>query len=189
MVILVDQDNTLNKMWETFVEHASHHCKRHFPFLKADDLDVYNLAETLGIKDPDEQRDLFRAVFTNPNFWLDIPPLDGAVEGMRWLTNHPKVKQLIIVTHPWDGYDECDALKRQWVRRHMPFFDTADMCFTRHKHLLSGGDILIDDAPANLCTFPNDTIRISYPYNYECDSTYTAQNWEDVIRILDRRLR
>ncbi|NGP89724.1 5' nucleotidase, NT5C type [Fodinibius halophilus] len=80
-----------------------------------------------------------------PNFFSDLPPIDGAIEGFRALSNH--YDTYILSTAPW-GNPTAWIDKVKWVQRHLPEVGYKRLILSHNKHL-NKGDYLIDDRTAN----------------------------------------
>ena len=74
--------------------------------------------------------------------------------------------------------------KVKWIRKYLPSFDKKNVVFCNDKNLINA-DVLIDDAPHNLESFPNKTICFDMPYNKEAKCDYRAFSWDDINNIFD----
>lgn len=80
-----------------------------------------------------------------PNFFRNLPPIDGAIEGFRQLSE--QYETYILSTAPWRNPTAwIDKVK--WVHNHLPEAGHKRLILSHHKNL-NKGDYLIDDRKAN----------------------------------------
>lgn len=102
----VDIDGVLNKHREQFCE-----------ILKAKtglDLDPESIT-TIPLHDDPSQgvsRDNERIVFNSPEYWSDMPPLEGAAENLKRLRNSLGLKVRIFSHRPWPDLSPYEAGER-----------------------------------------------------------------------------
>jgi len=128
------------------------------------------------------------SILAQPGFFLDLPALPGALEGLRRLSDGGH--NVMLVTSPPNIPSMSD--KATWIKTQMPWFNVhKNLILTYQKNLVKG-DILFDDGPHNITRYrqawPNAAIAtIAYPYNEsaqsQCDlvtGTYldTAAAWD-----------
>lgn len=118
-----------------------------------------------------------------------------AVEEMKKLHEDERV-ELYIVTSPYIGHRFCEVEKRDWIKKHLPFFPQRDVVFTAHKHLFDV-DVLIDDKRENIEKFSETreygkVIVYAHKYNKIFDNMseslciYRHDNWREIgMRISD----
>lgn len=80
-----------------------------------------------------------------PDFFSDLPPIDGAIEAFRKLRKQYDV--YILSTAPWRN-PSAWVDKLRWVHKHLPEAGHKRLILTHNKHL-NKGDYLIDDRTAN----------------------------------------
>lgn len=80
-----------------------------------------------------------------PDFFRDLPPVDGAIEGFRTLQEN--FDTYILSTAPWNNPSAWTD-KHLWVKRHLPKAGYKRLILSHHKNL-NYGDYLIDDRKAN----------------------------------------
>lgn len=76
-------------------------------------------------------------------FYLDLEPLPGAVEGVKFLQKHFEV---YIATRPSYMNAHCYTEKRIWIEKYLGLETCKNLGLTPNKNLLIG-DCLIDDVP------------------------------------------
>lgn len=80
-----------------------------------------------------------------PDFFRDLPPVYGAIEGFRTLQEH--FDTYILSTAPWNNPSAWTD-KHLWVKKHLPEAGYKRLILSHHKNL-NYGDYLIDDRKAN----------------------------------------
>lgn len=80
-----------------------------------------------------------------PNFFRDLPPIDGAIDGYRKLSR--EYETYILSTAPWRN-PTAWVDKLLWVQDHLPKAAHKRLILTHNKQLHKG-DYLIDDRTAN----------------------------------------
>lgn len=134
--------------------------KDHDDNLTIDDLKEWELSKSVkkGAKIND--------YLYTPNFFLDVDPIDGALQGLKALQDAGH--HVVILSAPsWPGNSASDKIS--WMRKHAPFINKRDIILGHNKFLVRG-DVLIDDSPTNIQSYrahwPSATIMtISYPFN------------------------
>lgn len=119
------------------------------------------------------------------DFYANLKPIDGALEGVKKL--HKFADVYLVTSIPLDLPDALHAntleAKRRWVKRHLPFIGQHKIIVSHHKAMVRG-DILVDDKAQNIDEWmATGRIGIVYdnPWNRECDASYRACNWDDVV--------
>ena len=87
-------------------------------------------------------RKLARTHVNRTRWFLDLPVIEGAIEGMNELAEHGNVW---IATKPLEANYTCRDDKAAWVRRHMGEEWERRMFITPDKSVLNG-TLLLDDA-------------------------------------------
>jgi 5'(3')-deoxyribonucleotidase len=107
-----------------------------------------------------------------PGFFQDLPPIDGAIDGFRQLSQH--YDTYILSTAPWDNPSAWKD-KLLWIKEHLPELGYKRLTLSHHKNL-SRGDYLIDDRTANgAAEFSGEHIQFGKaPY----------KNWDAVLDYL-----
>ena len=111
--------------------------------------DRYNSDVTIDdVTQWDLPRDMVQ-IFIEPGFFLHLPPIPGAIDGVRDLLSWGH--EIIIATnHSNNDYIAAD--KVLWVQRNLPML-AANMMIGARKDVLHG-DIIIDDNPDYLINSP-----------------------------------
>ncbi len=129
-------------------------------------------------------------ILERPGFFRSLPPLDGALDGIRALEAHGH--SVTICTAP--SGPQSAAEKIQWVQEHLGW-DHRRMILTHNKSWIEA-DILIDDGPSNLRKWVprRPALAIGYPYNHGIEGVWYAgmyydprAAWDRIVDICNRR--
>jgi len=102
-----------------------------------------------------------------PGFFADLKPIEGAIEGVRQLSEAGHEIYIVSASRPAAYTD-----KYNWLMKHMPFLDYHKIIFTHSKGIIDG-DALIDDGVHNLEAFYNHhkgsrlCVVVDAPHNKE----------------------
>lgn len=80
---------------------------------------------------------------SRPGFFLELPPIPGAIEGFHYLLAHPGFETYIL-TAPSVKNSHSYSEKRIWIEKHLGIEATYKLIISPAKHLTKG-DYLIDD--------------------------------------------
>lgn len=102
--------------------------------------------------------------FEDMERYRNLPPLPGAVEGLKEIHN---AGHEIIISTAVAG--ESASAKFFWCRKYLPFVPMNHIMVGGRKDVIKG-DILIDDAPKNLTAYQKawptaKLFSIEYPFN------------------------
>ena len=135
-------------------------------------------------------------IFIEPGFFLHLPPIPGAIDGVRDLLSWGH--EIIIATnHSNNDYIAAD--KVLWVQRNLPMLSNNMMIGAR-KDVLQG-DIIIDDNPDYLVNSPcpikicMDRPWNRYTHQYTDEGLtiicapnsqfYRVYNWQDILNLFE----
>jgi 5'-nucleotidase len=120
-----------------------------------------------------------------PNFYQDLEPVPGAIDGMKALMDMGH--EVKIVT----SIPKCAGLayegKLQWLREHMPFFPLKKFYAVSEKTEVRG-DILLDDGIHNLFPFRDDG-RLAVAFDRPWNQTYDGprvNGWAEFVEYVRR---
>ncbi|KAM5152207.1 5'(3')-deoxyribonucleotidase, mitochondrial [Mantella aurantiaca] len=85
------------------------------------------------------------SIWEGKNFFLELDPIDGAVEAVKEMSNLPNT-DVFICTSPIKRYQYCPYEKYAWVEKHLGHEFLEQIILTRDKTVVSA-DLLIDDRP------------------------------------------
>ena len=138
-------------------------------------------------KAPGGYEALHRFAVTQRNLFKDLPPMPGAPQALRKLSD-ADVRIRIITHRMFIKYFHRVAAQQtiEWLDSHdIPYWD---LCFMKDKAAV-GADLYIEDSPDNieqLRADGNDTIVFSNSTNLHCPPPRT-ENWEEVFEIVMRK--
>lgn len=117
-----------------------------------------------------------------PGFFSSLPPIDGAIEGVKGLVD--RGHDVLVASSPvvWEA---CKG-KYQWFHMHLRvpgILHMEDLMLGRDKGWLKG-DLIVDDGLHNLQCSEVLGVAFDRPWN-EAWGGLRAHNWEDVLRIVD----
>jgi len=117
----------------------------------------------------------FWQMLEDGTFFADLPPMEGAIETLEWLSN---THELIIVSAGPLIPNSCTP-KLEWVRRFLPFFNPDNVVLCMNKSLIIA-DYLIDDQTKNLERFTGTGILYASNPSYADSDFPKVRNWEDI---------
>lgn len=118
-----------------------------------------------------------------PGFFADLPVIEGAQEGIRFLQQH---YQVYIVTAASE-FRNAMADKHDWLQAHFPSIHWKQMIFCGDKSVI-GTDYMLDDHAFNLETFRGKGLLFTAYHNIEETRFPRLNNWEEVIAFFREEL-
>lgn len=177
MLILIDQDGVLADFDNAF--HAAWEALDHpHPALPPSERRNFYVRDDY----PVHLRPTVEEIYTSPGFFRNLPPIEGAIEGVCELLalGH----DVRICTSPLNQYRHCVLEKYEWVEQHLGVdFVNHRMIVTKDKTLVHG-DILVDDKPCVTGVRNPDWRHVVFdqPYNRLVDGArMTWATWRDVL--------
>lgn len=177
MIVLVDQDGPLANFERGFLENW----RAQFPnelWIPPEQRTTFYPREQY----PRELRDKVESIYFAQGFYLNLPPVDGAVEAIREIMRLGH--DVRICTSPLSRYENCVLEKYQWVERHLGR-DFIDRIFLAKDKTFIRGDILIDDNPwvRGVCEPAWEHIVFDLPFNRNVASKrrISWSNWKEVL--------
>lgn len=176
--ILVDQDEVLAKWVERVIDWWNNDKGTN---LTVDDIHSWDLKNDLG----EGSEDFMRSCMRYSEFYRDLDPMPGAIDGMRSLIDMGH--DVLIVTATPRCATNAYGGKVEWIRRNMPFFNIDNFCSVTRKDVVSG-DILLDDGMHNIEAFhrtKRDTCVFTRPWNKNAKApTFRANSWSDFVELI-----
>ncbi|MGC4001582.1 MAG: hypothetical protein QM767_30625 [Anaeromyxobacter sp.] len=124
-----------------------------------------------------EHRDAHEAMLHEGAFFADLPPMPGAAEVVRRLSERYEV----FVASAATEYPASFSAKFGWLRRHLPFHPGSHVVFCGDKSILAA-EYLIDDSPHHFARFRGQGILFSAPKNLRETRYSRVASWEEVAR-------
>jgi len=153
-VIFLDMDETLVNLVDPWMSYLNEASGRNFT---REDVGAYNMEKMYT--DKLSRTKIFKP-FKTKGFWVDLPPLEGAIDFVRELDVSYTV---YLATIPAVG-KVCGYEKEKWMGKHLPFLDRTRLILCHHKYLLRG-KALVDDNPKYLCHFQGKRLLFDKPWN------------------------
>jgi 5'-nucleotidase len=133
----------------------------------------------LGALIPVEQREEFNAIPHSDGFFADIELIAGSREALLELSrNHD-----VYITSAAMEVPSSFADKFQWLETHFPFIPPSRIVFCGEKSIINA-DVLIDDRSRHFKGFRGVGILFTAPHNVAEHADLRANNWDDVLQIL-----
>jgi 5'-nucleotidase len=134
----------------------------------------------LGALIPAEQREEFNAIPHGDGFFADIELIAGSREALLELSR----KHDIFITSAAMEVPGSFADKFQWLETHFPFIPPNRIVFCGEKSIINA-DVLIDDRSRHFKGFRGVGILFTAPHNIAEHADLRANNWQDVLEILN----
>lgn len=186
LTVLCDMDSIVTDLMQKVLDHYN---RDHNDKVTKSDFKTWDIARNVKIG-----QDIYK-YFYRDGFFLDLPAIPGAIEGLRAI--QALGHHLVLVSAPsWPGTSASDKIS--WVKKHLPFINKRDIILGHNKHLIKG-DIFIDDSPDNISDYrehwPHAKIMtISHPYNEEVKDVVdvfaesyleTEKAWGTIYRAIE----
>jgi 5'-nucleotidase len=129
-----------------------------------------------------EQRELFHAIPHAEGFFADMNLIAGSREALLELSRHHD----IFITSAAMEVPGSFADKFQWLETHFPFIPPSRIVFCGDKNIVNA-DVLIDDRSRHFKGFRGAGVLFTAPHNVNEPADLRANNWNDVLEILEVR--
>jgi 5'-nucleotidase len=129
---------------------------------------------------PEMRAEFERLVNEGGNFFADLELMEGSQEALRRLSEN---YEIFIASAAMDVPTSFDA-KFKWLQQHFSFIPPSHYVFCGDKSILLA-DYLIDDRPRHFERFAGTGILFTAPHNARKDAPLRANNWADVVQILE----
>ncbi len=134
----------------------------------------------LGALIPVEQREEFSSIPHSDGFFADVALIPGSREALLELSrNHD-----IFITSAAMEVPSSFADKFAWLETHFPFIPPSRIVFCGDKGIINA-DVLIDDRSRHFKRFRGTGILFTAPHNVAEAADFRANNWNDVLEILE----
>jgi 5'(3')-deoxyribonucleotidase len=130
------------------------------------------------------RRDLF-ALLARPGLFLEAPPFPGAIAAMRRLVDDGH-DVAVVTSAPMQVAPDSARQKWLWCGEHLTDAGIPHGFVVTEDKWLVRGDVLVDDAPAQLDRFPSRTIGVRYPWNRESRADAWVASLGEVPDVLRR---
>lgn len=167
--VLVDMDGVLADVYRQFLK------------LEAKETDILrNIEETNG-KLESEAFPFFETHVRSEGFFRTAPTIKDSIEGLEYLNN----KYEVIILSSATEFPQSLSEKELWLQEHYPFIHWTQIVLCGRKDVVSG-DIMIDDHPKNLNSFPGERIIFTQPHNINLSipDCKRVSGWNEIMNIL-----
>lgn len=172
LTILIDMDDTLENLCETWVMFLNERYKTTIQKDEITDWDISRFFPNLS------REDIFSPLLEE-ELWKRVKPLPGAVETVQKLIDEGNKIVVVTASHQ----DTVSMKLNNVLFKYFPFLSNNDVIVAAQKNLIKG-DVLIDDAPHNFAGRNGFGILISAPHNVGFDEKkfglVRANNWNEV---------
>jgi 5'-nucleotidase len=170
-VLLLDMDEVVVDFTNAWIERFYH---KTGISLNREDWKAWDLKNIL----PENVFEEFVATLREPGFFRNLPPMKGAIEGIRELNDYYDI--VFLTASSQYAYND----KFHWIEENLSFVKKPNLILTHRKDLVIG-EYLVDDAPHNLIHSPAKTkIVFDAPWNRDLKTFTRVYNWEQLISIL-----
>jgi len=128
---------------------------------------------------PHDRREEFAAIPDGDGFFADLEVIEGSREALLELSRHHDV---FIASAAMEVPTSFDA-KFKWLQQHFPFIPPSRIVFCGDKNIIDA-DILVDDRSRHFREFRGTGILFTAPHNLAERAPLRADNWNDVLQIL-----
>lgn len=140
--------------------------------LVLDDIQHWNIANYVK---PEVGQKIFDYLLT-PGLYDNVQEIPGALTGVETLRNAG-----FSIVFATASYSES---KLEWLYQHRLLQSRDEIIFLSDKSLVRA-DIIVDDRYETIQKFPGHAILFSRPWNYTANWSWRANNWNDVIRLVN----
>jgi len=166
--IAIDMDETI---CDTITRHIDWYNAEFKQNLKAHDL----LGTKIYNRVPAEHLAQVRSYPDNPEFFMDLAPLDDAIGVIRELNQH---FDIYIATAAMEHPASFTA-KYDWLVKYLPFLSPMNFIFCGDKGIVHA-DYLIDDSSRHFKYFSGQGVLFTAPHNVNEVAGVRVDNWHDV---------
>lgn len=171
--IAIDMDEVIA---DAFVKHLDQYNQQAGANLTREMISRKGLNALISV----EQREVFHAIPHADGFFADMDLVTGSREALLELSrNHD-----IFITSAAMEVPGSFADKFQWLGTHFPFIPPSRIVFCGDKNIINA-DVLIDDRSRHFEGFRGTGILFTAPHNATEAAELRANNWNDVLKILE----
>ncbi|RYY75011.1 MAG: 5'-3'-deoxyribonucleotidase [Gammaproteobacteria bacterium] len=166
--IAIDMDETI---CDTMARHIDWYNLEFKQNLKKADLmgkKIYNHV-------PPEHLARVRSYPDNAEFFEDLEPLEGAIEGIKELNQR---FDIYIATAAME-HPSSFSVKYEWLIKHLPFLSPMNFVFCGDKGVVNA-DYLIDDSARHFRFFSGQGVLFTAPHNVNEETEVRVNNWQEI---------
>jgi 5'(3')-deoxyribonucleotidase len=183
MRIICDLDNTICETNKYFLYNCKIRFARHDLSYDKDGLIDYHLTDWFvknNLATEVEAKAMKEEIFNDENYWASIPLFLNAADVLEKIN---KEHELFLASDAITVYnDVCMTGKKKWLKRFLPFINTAQLIFIKNKSMLVG-DYLIEDVVEQVMNFKGTKVLFDYHYNRNYKPDFRVFNWKQIEGI------
>jgi hypothetical protein len=153
----IDIDGVLNKHREKFCELAGSKLGKH---IRPDEIKVLPVSDNVGLSHPMTRADE-RQIFNDPEYWLEMPALEGAAEAIKSIKRSLLLPVHIFTYRPWPDLSASGGADRAQLRAAREAWRNAADEMARRANAKECVRLWV-----NIRTFFNDRMSITYITKY-----------------------
>jgi len=139
-------------------------------------------SQGLGSLIPQARWEEFAGIPHEDGFFADLDPIEGSREALLELSRRHDV---YIASAAMEIPFSFDA-KYKWLQKNFAFIPSSRIVFCGDKNIINA-DVLVDDRSRHFEQFRGTGILFTAPHNTGETAHLRADNWNDVLRILEGR--
>lgn len=186
--VIVDVDGVVAAFVPALLDQLSVYFEQ--PFREAD----IRVWDFIGEQLPADQRKAALRIMNEPSFWLGLPVIPGAREGVDALI--AEGHHIVWATSPYYGCPSWITARLQWLKREFGHAIEAEgqnfeFHFSTFKHRIKA-DVIIDDKPVTIDRWAQNhsglALRYSYPFNKDMPFVYRGCRpftWANIDYLLE----
>jgi len=171
--IAIDMDEVIA---DSFARHLSWYNQRTGRNLTPELVSSKGLSSLI----PHDRWEEFAGIPHEDGFFDDLEMIPGSQEALLELARYHDV---YIASAAMEVPSSFDA-KYKWLRENFPFIPTCQMVFCGDKNVVNA-DILVDDRSRHFAGFRGQGILFTAPHNVTETQHLRANNWNEVLEILN----
>jgi len=170
--LLIDMDEVLCDFLGELCRQYNH---LHGTDIAPADINQYDLRDFIGEEG--------RCIFLRAGFFDCLEPFPHAIEVIHKLIAD---KHDVIIATNALGHPDVAADKCRWLQRHLPELYPENVIIASRKELIQA-DLIFDDSPAVLNSFPGIRVIMDRPYNRKVQGYRIFNNsWPDFYSLVCR---
>ena len=176
--ILIDMDEVLSDCITHWINELN---ETHGLSLERSKVDDWRIERSTAFKNVNlTKRQIFQPM-NLAGFFSLMKPMPESKEGVQELLDEGfelAICSSLPAARRYAG--QMAQEKLDWLRTHFPYFiETRNVVFTKRKEFVAG-DLLIDDAPHNILSYPGKTIVFDHPHNQKVEGTKRVKCWNEM---------
>lgn len=169
-------DDTIINLCETWVGFIN---EKYGTCVRPDDVKEWSMLKAFPML---KREQVYNPLFDD-EMWKRVKPIPGATYYIQKMIEDGHKVVIVTATHPKNVNIKVNYI----LLKYFPFISVDNVIITSQKQMILG-DILIDDAPHNLCGGQYKKILINAPHNKSFDAKlnniYRADGWKEIYQAV-----